>query len=114
MKPKRSVRCFTTPWKTAVARNDCAISGRNLAMTSPGSLMDARTRTRRQSLRGWNANAITSNISNTLMLQHGWYQRQISCTTRAQSWLSFDDMVWKCSNDLVEKRTARFGITELW
>ena len=34
MKPKRSARCFMIRWKIAVARNDCAISGRNLAMTS--------------------------------------------------------------------------------
>src|SRR5690242_8976141 len=37
MKPKRLARCFMTRWKIAVDRNDCAISGKNLAMMSPGS-----------------------------------------------------------------------------
>ena len=109
---KRSARCFMIRWKIAVARSDCAISGKNLGMTSPGSWMDAPTHTRRQSRRGWNENDLTSSISKTPILQRGWYQRRINCITRVQSWLSFDDMVSKCSSASVEKRTERFGITE--
>ncbi len=82
------------------------------SMTSPKSLMDAPTHTRRQSRRGWNENVLTSSISRTRMVRHGWYQRRISCITRVRFWLSFDDMVSKCSSGSVEKKTAPFGITE--
>src|SRR5947207_5649781 len=60
MKRKRSLRFFTIRWKIAVARNGCAISGRDLGMTWPGSLMVAPTRMKRQSRRGWNENEVTS------------------------------------------------------
>src|SRR5206468_9809 len=73
---------------------------------------DAPTHTRRQSRRGWNENVLTSTISRTRMVRHGWYQRRISCTTRVRFWLSFDDMASKCSSGSVEKKTAPFGITE--
>src|SRR5580765_2684264 len=112
MKPKRSARCSMIRLKIAVAQNDCAISGKNLAMTSQESLMDALTHTRRQSRRGWNGNALTLSISKTPILQPGWYQRRINCITRVQFWLSFDDMVSKYSSASVEKRTEPFGITE--
>src|SRR5258705_8099529 len=36
-----------------------------------------------------NENALTSSISRTRMVRHGWYQRRISCTTRVRFWLSF-------------------------
>src|SRR5205814_712197 len=113
MKPKRSARCFMIQWKIAVAPNGCAISEKSLAMTSSKSLMDAPTRMKRQSHRGWNENALTSKISRTRMVRHGWYQRRISCITPEPFWRSFDDMVSKYSNGSVEERTAPFGITEL-
>src|SRR6478672_5218061 len=112
MKPKQSARCSMIRWKIAVARNDCAISGKNLVMTSPGSSMDAPTHTKHQSRRGWNENALTLSISKTPILQRGWYQRRINCITRVRFWLSFDDMVSKYSSASVEKKTAPFGITE--
>src|ERR1051325_5806741 len=112
MKSKRLVRCSTIPWKIAVAPNDYEISGKDLAMTSLKSLMDAPTRMRRQSLHGWNANALISSISSIPIVQHGWYPRQTSCTTRAQFWLSFDDTASTYSSGSVEKKTAKVGIIE--
>src|SRR6266576_567697 len=61
---------------------------------------------------GANETALTSSISRTRMVRHGWYQRRISCTTRVRFWLSFDDMASKCSSGSVEKKMAPFGITE--
>src|SRR4029078_13231947 len=84
-------------------------------MTSPGSLMDVPTHTKRQNRRGSNENALTSNISKSPILQRGWYLRRISCITRVQSLLSFDDTALKCSSASGEKRMELFGITErLW
>src|SRR6476469_8365865 len=112
MKSKQSARCSMIRWKIAVALNDCAISEKNLAMMSPGSSMDAPTHTRHQNRHGWNENALTLSISKTPILQRGWYQRRINCITRVRFWLSFDEMVSKCSSASVEKRTEQFGITE--
>ena len=109
---ERSARCFTIRSKIAVASSDCAISAKNSAMTSPGSLMDVPTHTKRQNRRGWNENALTSNISKSPILQRDWYQPRISCITPVQCWLSFDDTVFKCSSVSVEKRMELFGITE--
>src|SRR6478752_7224319 len=112
MRLKRSARCFTILWKIAVVSSDCAISAKNLVMTSPGSLMDVPTHTKHQNRRGWNENVLTSNISKSPILQRDWYQPRISCITRVQCWLSFDDMVWKCSSASEEKKTEPFGTTE--
>src|SRR5881392_380656 len=89
----------------------CAISGRDLGMTWPGSLMVAPTRMKRQSRRGWNENEVTSSISRSPMLRRDWCQHPINCITRARSWLSFEETVWKCSNGLRVRRTVCFGIT---
>src|SRR5206468_12078846 len=69
LKRKRSARFFMTRWKIAAARSDCAISGKDLAMMSPGSWMVAPTRMKRQSRRGWNENEVTSSISRILILR---------------------------------------------
>ncbi len=111
MKRKQSLRFFTIRWKIAAAQNDCVISGKNSAMTSRGSLMVAPTPMKRQSRRGRNENKGTSVISRIPILRRGWCQPPTSCTTRARSWRSSEDMVWKCSNGLRGKRMEPFGIT---
>jgi hypothetical protein len=83
MKRMGSLRFFTIQWKIAVARNDCAIFGKNLAMAWLGSLMVAPTPMKGQSHRGWNENEVTSSTSRIPILRRDWCQHPTNCITRA-------------------------------